>query len=318
MASPGIRILRPRVLAIRRADPRRLSLGDEVLVEVTSGLLEFLDLRDARGHRLGAGLGLEWWLALGGAATGASCVDPLERGWFGISASIDFVRPVVPGETLRARSVVERIEPERFAHAAVVHAFDVVGEERSDPIARGIFVMGTARAGAAGVSPVTPSAHTETPELPPSSSPLPPHFGEHGEASVQALMQIVPPQLLSAAVASASPTSGDHWEWTVPAGLFRLLVHPAAGGADPLARRLHPYAFASLGMAIDASMQVLPGSWPRHAEVRWLRPLTARTDFRLSLHLDRVDDGIATIGARVFEASVPIAHVRIAFARARG
>lgn len=145
MSSAGIRITRPRLLGIRRLKPQQLSIGDEVSVEVQPGLADFLELRNAQGLRLGEGLSLEWWIGLGGAATAATCADAEGRGWFGISASIDFLRPAAAGETLRATTVVDRIEPERFARSAVLHAFEVVGTDAGDVVARGTFVMGTAR-----------------------------------------------------------------------------------------------------------------------------------------------------------------------------
>lgn len=147
MSSAGIRIPRPRLLGIRRLQPLQLSIGDEVRVEVQPGLADLLELRNAQGLRFGEGLGLEWWIGLGGAATAAACAGTEGRGWFGISASIDFLRPAAAGETLQATTVVERIEPERFTNSAVVHAFEVIGTDAGDVVARGTFVMGTARDG---------------------------------------------------------------------------------------------------------------------------------------------------------------------------
>ncbi len=153
MSGAGVRIPRPRLLVVRRVRPQLLSVGDEALVEVEPGLAGFLDLRDADGHRLGEGLGHEWWIGLGAAATAAVCAGPEERGWVGISASVDWLRAAAPGETLRAKTVVERVTPDRFELTGVTHAFDVVGAERGDVVARGRLVMGTSRRATGRPSP---------------------------------------------------------------------------------------------------------------------------------------------------------------------
>ena len=79
MSGGGVRVPRPRLLGIRRVRPQRLSIGDEAVVEVEPGLAGFLDLRDADGRRLGEGLGHEWWIGLGAAATAAVSAGPEDR-----------------------------------------------------------------------------------------------------------------------------------------------------------------------------------------------------------------------------------------------
>jgi hypothetical protein len=147
-----LRVPRPRLLGLRRASPHEPAAGDEALVEAQPGLAGLLALRDAEGRRLGEGLGHEWWIALGAAATAAVCAGGEERGWVGISASVDWVRASQEQETLRARASVEQVAANRFGLKAVTYAFEVVGGDRRDVVVSGKLVMGTARTDATGLS----------------------------------------------------------------------------------------------------------------------------------------------------------------------
>lgn len=133
-----------------------------------------------------------------------------------------------------------------------------------------------------------------------------------GEGAALDLLHLAAPRLTHQFTAHPSPpTVGDRWDWVFPAELFRLLVGPIAGRGDPLARRLHPYGWAPLGMAIHACRQAFPGFEPRHAEVRWLRPLAAAVDFRLRLRLERVAASELTLSAELSETMLPSTQIRL-------
>ena len=140
---------------------------------------------------------------------------------------------------------------------------------------------------------------------------------EAGDEPEQDLFRLPGPELVRANVArEGDPTTGDRWEWSLPAEPFRLLAHPVAGGKEPLGRRIHPYGFYPLGVALHAALAVCPGGRPLEADIRWRQPMTGRTSFRLTSRLALVDATRWVVESRFFEATVECAEIRITLARA--
>lgn len=164
MIGPIRGVTRPRVLSVRRAQPRGTSPGDEVLVRLEPGLHALLQLRDAEGRRLGEGMAAEWWLGLGAAATAANRAGDEARGWTGVSFSVQWTRPAADAETLLAKSVVERALPRRFGKTALVHRYEVTSEGTGEVLARGTMVLASA-----SVDPAAGAAAPALPAGPPAS-----------------------------------------------------------------------------------------------------------------------------------------------------
>lgn len=139
---------------------------------------------------------------------------------------------------------------------------------------------------------------------------------EMGDDPEQDLLRLDAPDLIRANVAREGElTAGDNWEWALPAEPFRLLAHPVAGGTEPLGRRIHPYGFYPLGVALHAALGLCSGARPLEADVRWRRPMTGRTTFRLRCRLARVDASQVVVESRFFEAAVECAEMRVTLAR---
>jgi hypothetical protein len=129
------------------------------------------------------------------------------------------------------------------------------------------------------------------------------------------LLALHDPRLLRAHVSrEGQATPGDSWEWELPAEPFRLLAHPVAGRPDPLGRRVHPYGFYPLGVAVHAALTVCPGARPVQADLRWRQPVTGRTGFHLLLRVEAAEEGRVSLEARFSEGAMECAQVRIALA----
>jgi acyl-coenzyme A thioesterase PaaI-like protein len=161
--SDPLAVTAPRVVYVRRGQPHGAAPGDEVMVHMEPGLLRLLSLRDAAGRRLGEAMAPEWWLGLGAASTAATTAGGEERGWTGVSFSVEWTRAAREDETLRARSVIERDLPRRFGRAALVHRYEVASEGSGEVLARGTLVL------ASGPWPASPAPAT----LPPPTAPPP-------------------------------------------------------------------------------------------------------------------------------------------------
>lgn len=113
------------------------------------------------------------------------------------------------------------------------------------------------------------------------------HYEEAPEEPRPDLLRLARPRLLrQVTAASDRHTPGDTWDWLFPNDLFRLLINPLAGGAEPLGRRLHPFGLISLGAALHvAGARFAPALRPAQAEVRCLRPVSGQSDFRLHCRL---------------------------------
>jgi hypothetical protein len=111
-------------------------------------------------------------------------------------------------------------------------------------------------------------------------------------------------------------TEGDSWDWVFPKDLFRLLTNPIDGGEDPVGRRLHPFAFISLGAALHAALEICgPGLRPARTEIRWLRPISGASDFRLHCKLRKATARSITFESRFFETETEAAQVLVALSR---
>jgi hypothetical protein len=141
-----------------------------------------------------------------------------------------------------------------------------------------------------------------------------------GEEAIEApgedLFRSEDPALIRSTVArEGEVTEGDSREWALPVEPFRLLANPFAGGTEPLARRIHPYGFYPLGVAVHAALSLSPGARPLEADIRWRTPMTGGAGFRLRLTIARADDSRIAVDARFFEAGVERAEMTLTLER---
>ena len=138
----------PRVLRVSRADPLRLTCGDEAVADFGPGLLQFLNLRDRRDVRIGEGSAPEWVIPIAAGGTAAYGVaDPGGRAelnwWTGKSNDVRLYRASTENETLLATST-----PEKMGRTSVRRSYRVVSRGQREPGAAGAFVFLSAGAGA--------------------------------------------------------------------------------------------------------------------------------------------------------------------------
>jgi hypothetical protein len=91
----------------------------------------------------------------------------------------------------------------------------------------------------------------------------------------------------------------------------RLLMHPVAGGAEPLGRRVHPLGGLTLGAALSAALQ--PGDVPVRMKLRWLKEVDLQSGYVAEAKSGSVrvwDDG----GALVAQAEVAVRPAPVATA----
>ena len=149
-----------RVLSVRRVDPFRFSVGDEALVEMGPGLLQFLNFRDSRGGRLGDGLAPEWVLPIAAAGTAAFAVVCEEANpWTAVANDVVLRRTCEEGETLLATASIEAMR-----RASVRIPYRVHSRERRDLLVEGAFVF--ACVGPEGPRPYDPVIHARPGEGP--------------------------------------------------------------------------------------------------------------------------------------------------------
>jgi hypothetical protein len=141
MSQKLILVPRPRVLAIRRVKPGCFSTGDEASAQVEPGLLQLLTLQDSSGSRIGGAFAPEWLIGIGAATTAAVYASQERLGWFGISLSVEWLRPSQIDETLVTRSVIESVVPRRFGKTSLIHAYEVRGKDAGDIVAKGKLVL---------------------------------------------------------------------------------------------------------------------------------------------------------------------------------
>ena len=88
---------------MRRADPFRLSVGDQAIADFGPGLLQVLNLADASGRRLGDGFAGEWVIPIAAAGTAAfAAVGEEFNPWTAASNTVTLHRAVRDGETVEA------------------------------------------------------------------------------------------------------------------------------------------------------------------------------------------------------------------------
>lgn len=112
---------------------------------------------------------------------------------------------------------------------------------------------------------------------------------------------------------------GDKWEWVFPTDLFRLLVNPLAGGAEPLGRRMHPVAAMEIGTAIYAALESCgPGLQPQTAELHCTAPVSGRAPFRLHQQLLAAEQDKLVFENSLAESDTQVARLQLTFAPASG
>jgi acyl-coenzyme A thioesterase PaaI-like protein len=250
MSAPVLSARAPRVLRVRRVQPRGSAPGDEVVVRMEPGLLRLLGLRDSGGRRLGEGMAPEWWLGLGAAATAATTAGEEARGWTGVSFSVEWTRPAREDETLRARSVIDRALPRRFGKTALVHRYEVASEATGEVLARGTLVLASGQPDTA--EPTAPSDGAAAP-MPLPAMPLP----SATKARLRAVLTAVLPPVVAGPLRRA-------WR--------RLRYGPAAGAAAPLRWTELP-AVVALGATAALEVEIEnPGVLPEALDVAFEPP----------------------------------------------
>jgi acyl dehydratase len=122
---------------VRRADPFRLSVGDQAIADFGPGLLHLLNLADASGRRLGEGFAGEWVIPIAAAGTAAfAAVGEEFNPWTAASNTVTFHRAVRDGETVEAT-----VEVASLKGTSVRLPYRIVGGPTRDPIAEGAFVF---------------------------------------------------------------------------------------------------------------------------------------------------------------------------------
>lgn len=127
------------------------------------------------------------------------------------------------------------------------------------------------------------------------------------------LLRMERPTLLRKTVRDdARVNNGDSWDWLFPGDLFRFLVNPIAGNAEPIGRSTHPYSSHSLGAAVYVAKELFgPRFRPASAELSCMRPVTGLTNFRLECSVAEMTDEELILDNAIFEADSHIAQVRI-------
>ena len=132
-----MRVKWSRVLAVRRADPYRLSVGDEADADFSPGLLELLNLRRSGGERLGETLAPEWVLPIGAVGTAAFALVGEEfQPWTATANTVELRRPFREDETVLATAVVESMR-----RVSVNIRYRAVSRERGDVLLEGSCVF---------------------------------------------------------------------------------------------------------------------------------------------------------------------------------
>jgi hypothetical protein len=166
-----LRVSRPRVLRVERADPFRISCGDRATVEVGRGLLQLLTLSAPGGIPLGDGYAAEWTIPVGAGATAAYSV--LERTGVGtinpvtgVHLSAEWRRPATVADTLEASAVLEST-----GQSSLRFGYRVTSKELGDELVCGTVVLVVMAGGVK--APFLPEFYA--PPRPPL--PLPPAAG---------------------------------------------------------------------------------------------------------------------------------------------
>jgi hypothetical protein len=94
------------------------------------------------------------------------------------------------------------------------------------------------------------------------------------------ILEIPCPRVIEVHRTGAEPSPGDSASVVLPAGLLRLLMHPVAGGAEPLGRGFHPPGVFPIAIACCAAAAACgepepfaPREWQvEHVKIRWRKP----------------------------------------------
>jgi hypothetical protein len=131
------------------------------------------------------------------------------------------------------------------------------------------------------------------------------------------LFRLEGPRLLSGRKPPVAETrAGETWEWQYPGDLFHLLIHPVAGHAHPLGRRMHPFGRIPEGMAIDVARRLLgDGTRPERFVLKLVRPMRGDADFRLTTVVEEAAPERLVFANRIDEGGVEVARVRLEVAR---
>ena len=313
----ALRISRPRIVELSRTSSDPGSVGDFAVAQIEPGLAQFLNLSDSDGRRLGEGFAVDWIVPLSAAATAASAASSEHGGWTGFSLSANWSRPIHSGETVLGRSRIASVDPWRSGRTSETVSYESFGKESGELLARGtILYVTTSEKPARMIS--DESSDDARADAPIDQEPVQePEQEAAAEVEVSDLFYLERPSLLNKTSAQEGRLSvGDSWYWRFPAGLFRLLINPIAGGQEPLGRGFHPFGYVSLGAALHAASEILgPEFRPASAEIRWLRFVSGRSDFHLHCELQTMTDQSVTLSSSFFEARTKAAQVWLTLSR---
>ena len=118
------------------------------------------------------------------------------------------------------------------------------------------------------------------PEQPEAPVPSPAGTVASTTHPAEPLLEIPCPRVIEVHRTGAEPSPGDSASVVLPAGLLRLLMHPVAGGAEPLGRGFHPPGVFPIAIACCAAAAACgepepfaPREWQvEHVKIRWRKP----------------------------------------------
>ncbi len=105
------------------------------------------------------------------------------------------------------------------------------------------------------------------------------------------------------------PTAGDTWVLKFPGDVFRLVIHPAGGGSQPIGREFHPYGRISEGAMVYAVGRALGSRYaPARLELNYVNPIRGDGDFVLRCRVVSADDRAVVTDHAFFEGHVQVAQ----------
>lgn len=108
------------------------------------------------------------------------------------------------------------------------------------------------------------------------------------------------------------PVVGDTQVWGFPNDVFRLVIHPVAGGAEPLGREFHPYGRVSEGAVVYAALERFgPRYRPVRLELKYQYPIQGNADFFLRSTVTAIDEARAVTDNSFYEGLNEVARATL-------
>lgn len=140
-------------------------------------------------------------------------------------------------------------------------------------------------------------------------------FIDWPESDAPDIFKLRKPHLIRKKVADEHKhTEGDIYEWHIPSDLFQILINPIGGSKELIGRRFHPYGRFTEGAGIYSGLQILGNSYmPKKLEIRYLKYLSGKFDFRTLCILKEVADDYVTMTCSFYEEVSEMAKMEIMF-----